>query len=287
MAPRCGGVMPRWITHQFGLGNGAAVLLQHFWWPNKSAPWSAATQLCGQKIPQPQAGLPKWQTKQPPRLLASSFGHWPCVNAQRTLPSPLWPTVPAHATSWYALHRAHLVASTMAPVAAPPCDPMLNFSPLSTLHFLFPLSPRCHCGSLCPPEVRHEFTCDLDSSWTKVSHAMVDGHAQATSWRSWSTWCARNAFDKFLIGIPPAQHVHALVSFAARVRSGTFGNGKQIAGPSVATALRHVAQVFVLAQHHDPRRAIYSHELGLAFTRLCHPCCHEDPAPKPQLALPA
>jgi hypothetical protein len=77
-----------------------------------------------------------------------------------------------------------------------------------------------------------------------------------------------------------------LMAFAARVPSRAFGNGKQIGCQSVATALRHVSQTFVLAKYGDPRRYIYSLELSLAFTRLCHSYRNEDPAPKPQLALP-
>jgi hypothetical protein len=41
-----------------------------------------------------------------------------------------------------------------------------------------------------------------------------------------------------------------------------------------------------LASYGDPRREIYGPELGLAFTRLYHSYRQEDPAPKPQLALP-
>jgi hypothetical protein len=78
-----------------------------------------------------------------------------------------------------------------------------------------------------------------------------------------------------------------LMAFASLVRAGTFGHGKQIGCQSVATALRHVAQAFVLASHADPRKGLASPELGLAFTRLYHSHRKEDPAPKPQLALPA
>jgi hypothetical protein len=76
------------------------------------------------------------------------------------------------------------------------------------------------------------------------------------------------------------------MAFAARVRSGAFGHGKQVGCQSVATALRHVSQAFVLASYGDPRREVYSPELGLAFTRLYHSYKNEDPAPKPQLAIP-
>jgi hypothetical protein len=41
-----------------------------------------------------------------------------------------------------------------------------------------------------------------------------------------------------------------------------------------------------LASHADPRKGLASPELGLAFARLYHSYREEDPAPKPQLALP-
>jgi hypothetical protein len=77
------------------------------------------------------------------------------------------------------------------------------------------------------------------------------------------------------------------MAFAARVRAGAFGQGRQIGCQFVATSLRHVSQAFVLANHPDPRSGIANGpELGLAFTRLFHSYRAEDPAPRPQLALP-
>jgi hypothetical protein len=100
-------------------------------------------------------------------------------------------------------------------------------------------------------------------------------------------WCSRFNFNKFLLGTPREQHAHVLMAFAVRARSGTFGkNGKQVGCQSVATALRHVSQTFVLASYGDPRREIYSPKLSLAFTRLYNSYRNEDPPPKPQLALP-
>lgn len=136
------------------------------------------------------------------------------------------------------------------------------------------------------PHVRDEFESDLDSSWAKVGDATVDGPARATSWRNWAAWCAHFNFPKFLGGTPREDHSSVLMAFAAKVRAGTFGKGQRVGGQSVATTLRHVAQTFVLAGYGDPRRSIHSPELGLAFTRLYHSYKNEDPAPKPQLALP-
>jgi hypothetical protein len=130
-----------------------------------------------------------------------------------------------------------------------------------------------------------EFSRDLDSSWTKVAHATVDGAARKTHWRNWCTWCTRFGFDNFLTNVSQPQQAHVLMAFAARVRAGAFGNGRQIGCQAVATTLRHVAQAFVLANYDDPRGKS-GPELGLVFTRLYHSYRNEDPAPRPQLALP-
>jgi hypothetical protein len=84
--------------------------------------------------------------------------------------------------------------------------------------------------------------------WAQVAHATVDAAARATHWRNWCAWCARFAFDHFLLGTPREQHTHVFMAFATRVRSGAFGHGKEQVGcQSVATALHHVSQAFVLA----------------------------------------
>jgi hypothetical protein len=77
-----------------------------------------------------------------------------------------------------------------------------------------------------------------------------------------------------------------LMAFAARVRAGAFGKGRQVGCQAIATALRHVSQAFVLASFADPRSGDTGPKLGLAFTRLYHNYKNEDPAPRPQLALP-
>jgi hypothetical protein len=97
------------------------------------------------------------------------------------------------------------------------------------------------------------------------------------------------AFDKFLVDTPQPQpqRAHVLMAFAARVHAGALeSKGRQIGCQAVSTALRHVAQAFVLASYADPRSGLAGPEIGLAFTRLYHSYRQEDPVPRPQLALP-
>jgi hypothetical protein len=54
----------------------------------------------------------------------------------------------------------------------------------------------------------------------------------------------------------------------------------------VEKALRHVAQTLQLAGYDDPRKTYGSKELDLLFRHLLKSYKDDDPAPKPQLALP-
>jgi hypothetical protein len=77
-----------------------------------------------------------------------------------------------------------------------------------------------------------------------------------------------------------------LLAFAARVRTGIFGNAIQVGFQSVEKALRHVAQTLLLVGFDDPRRTYGAKDLDLPFRHLLKSYRHQDPAPQPQLALP-
>jgi hypothetical protein len=77
-----------------------------------------------------------------------------------------------------------------------------------------------------------------------------------------------------------------LIAFAARVRTGIYGRAVQVGFQSVEKALRHVAQTLLLAGYDDPRRTYGAKELDLPFRHLLKGYKEQDPAPKPQLALP-
>jgi hypothetical protein len=77
-----------------------------------------------------------------------------------------------------------------------------------------------------------------------------------------------------------------LLAFAARFRTGIFGRAVQVGFQSVEKAIRHVAQTLLLAGYADPRRTYGASELDLPFRHLLKSYKDQDPAPKPQLALP-
>jgi hypothetical protein len=92
--------------------------------------------------------------------------------------------------------------------------------------------------------------------------------------------------DPYLRGVPFQVQQQTLLAFAARVRTGSFGNGRKVGFQSVEKAMRHVAQTQVLAGFPDPRRRYGTKELDLPFQHLLKSMRDEDPAPRPQVALP-
>jgi integrase len=115
----------------------------------------------------------------------------------------------------------------------------------------------------------------------------VDETLRTKNWQSWLEFCSDARCDTYLQQTSKSIQQNLLIGFAARVRRGYFGRGAQVQAQTPETALRHVAQTIVLAGYADLRRSYGCKELDLPFTRLLKTYKCDDPAPKPQLALPA
>jgi hypothetical protein len=114
----------------------------------------------------------------------------------------------------------------------------------------------------------------------------VDDRSQAKNWDHWLEYCSDARCDPYLLHCPKPVQQQLLLGFAARIRRGYYGRGSQVQAATPETALRHVAQTIVLAGYPDPRRSYGSKDLDLPFARLFRAYKINDPAPKPQLALP-
>jgi hypothetical protein len=82
--------------------------------------------------------------------------------------------------------------------------------------------------------------------------------------------------------MPKLDQQEILPAFGARVRTGFFGEKRQIGAQSVEKAMRHVAQTLVLAGFPDPRRTSGARELDLPFSRMIKTMRDSDPAPRPR-----
>jgi hypothetical protein len=66
-----------------------------------------------------------------------------------------------------------------------------------------------------------------------------------------------------------------------------IGNAVQVGFQSVEKSMHHVLQTLVLAGYDDPRQTYRSKQLDSPFLHLLETYkYHQDPAPKPQLAIP-
>ena len=92
--------------------------------------------------------------------------------------------------------------------------------------------------------------------------------------------------DPFFRNVDYPVQQETLLAFASQARAGSYGYGRQIGAQSVEKALRHVAQTQVLAGYPDPRRRYGTKDLDLPFQHLLKSMRDEDPAPRPQVALP-
>ena len=114
----------------------------------------------------------------------------------------------------------------------------------------------------------------------------MDDTARQTAWTNWTLYARECHIDPYMRYLSKALKQTYLLAFAARVRSGIFGNASQVGSQSVEKALRHVAQTLLLVGFDDPRRTYGAKELDLPFRHLLKSYKDQDPAPKPQLALP-
>jgi hypothetical protein len=138
----------------------------------------------------------------------------------------------------------------------------------------------------CPAQFRPLVQRDLNAAWAEIATATVDDTARSAAWRNWSRYAQECQIDPWLRLHSKSSQQTYFLAFAARVRSGIFGNAVQVGHQTVEKALRHVAQTLLLAGYDDPRRTYGSKELDLPFRHLLKAYKNKDPAPQPQLAIP-
>ena len=76
--------------------------------------------------------------------------------------------------------------------------------------------------------------------------------SRAVYWRNWRFYCIPLGVDPFLQGTQYDQRARYLSGFAARVRSGGFGRGREVKADTVATALSAVGKEISLVHGVNP-----------------------------------
>jgi hypothetical protein len=107
-----------------------------------------------------------------------------------------------------------------------------------------------------PPFLRNRYESDFYS----VDEGFYGGRMEETTkkrkayWKRWVTYVLPLGVDPYLQQTPHKHRVRALSGFAARVRSGAYGRGKQIRVGSVSSAITAIGTTIALAYGVNPTK---------------------------------
>ena len=100
-----------------------------------------------------------------------------------------------------------------------------------------------------------------------ADNAFYSGRLEATSrgrdkyWNYWQKYLAPVGVDPYLQGTNFQKRIRLLSGFAARVRTGYYGNGKQVKNCTVSSAITAVGQTIALACDSNPTKVVGSERL--------------------------
>jgi hypothetical protein len=137
------------------------------------------------------------------------------------------------------------------------------------------------------PTVQVALTCDVLSAWQAITNGTVDNTAKRRQkyWKDWCQYCRLWGYTPFLTNKTSLECSIVTTAFAARVRTGYFGNGKTIKVGSVTEALGAISTSCQLAGQPSPVHKAHETYL-LPVARLVEGMRRIDPPAVPQLAIP-
>ena len=138
------------------------------------------------------------------------------------------------------------------------------------------------------PPHRHHLTSDVLAAWEAIGHGIVAATTQQRQryWTHWVRYTNLFGINRYLGGCANNTEKNVVITaFAARVRTGYFGRGRQVSVGEVAKALAAVSKTIELAGETSP---IYRapNKYTYPVERLIEGFHREDPPPVPQLAVP-
>ena len=124
-------------------------------------------------------------------------------------------------------------------------------------------------------------------AWERIDSGVVAATAKSRIryWNKWQSYASLFRIDPFLQNVPPLERDIVVTAFAARVRSGHYGRGKQVSTGEVRTALAAISKTIELVGERSP---IYraDNKFNLQIQRCLEGMKRQDPPATPQLALP-
>ena len=108
-----------------------------------------------------------------------------------------------------------------------------------------------------------------------------------TCWGRWAAYVAPMGVDPFLQDTSLTNRVRLLTGFAGRVRTGYYGQGKQIQAGSVSSAITAVGQAIALATNTNPTKIVGSDKLLPRLQQMLDGFRKADPPTTKQLPVEA
>jgi hypothetical protein len=137
------------------------------------------------------------------------------------------------------------------------------------------------------PSVQVALTRDVLSAWEAIANGTVDNTAKRRQkyWKCWCDYCHCWNYPPFLTNRTSLECNIIVTAFAARVRTGYYGQGKGIKVGSVTEALGAISTSCQLAGQPSPVHK--AHEtFSLPVARLVEGMKRLDAPAVPQLAIP-
>ena len=106
-------------------------------------------------------------------------------------------------------------------------------------------------------------------------------------WHCWCTYVRPMGLDPHLQNITFTTATRALTGFAARVRTGQYGRGRQITAPAVNSALTAVGKTIALANGYNPTKIAGSDKLLPRLAQMLDGWKEEDPPTLKKLPVEA
>jgi hypothetical protein len=132
-----------------------------------------------------------------------------------------------------------------------------------------------------------DLTRDIMSAWRAIANGVVAKNTSTREkyWAHWENYCAAFQRHPHLIDCNNTEKIIIITAYAARVRTGHYGNKRQVKVPSVQDALSAISKTIELAGEPSP---IYKAEktYKVPVARLVEGMRREDPNPVSQIAIP-
>ena len=125
------------------------------------------------------------------------------------------------------------------------------------------------------------------SAWEAIDSGVVAATSSTRTryWNKWVPFAGLFNIDPFLQNVDPIERDIVVTAFAARVRSGALGRGKQVSAGEVRSALAAISKTIELAGQQSP---LYrgNQKYTLPIERCIEGMKRQDPPATLQLALP-